>query len=87
LDSRKPNNPIKKRCTEINKEFSTEEYRMTEKHLKKCSTSLIIREMQIKTTLRFQSEWLRSKTQVTADAGEDVEKEEHSSVAGGIESG
>jgi hypothetical protein len=29
LDSRKPNNPIKKWCTELNKEFSTEEYRMT----------------------------------------------------------
>jgi hypothetical protein len=33
-----------------------------------------------------QSEWLRSKTQVTANAGEDVEKEEHSSIAGGIAS-
>jgi hypothetical protein len=33
-----------------------------------------------------QSEWLRSKIQVTADAGEDVEKEEHSSTAGGIAS-
>jgi hypothetical protein len=32
------------------------------------------------------SEWLRSKMQVTADAGENVEKEEHSSIDGGTAS-
>jgi hypothetical protein len=53
VDSRKSNNPIKKWGSELNKELSPEEYQMAEKHLKKCSTSLIIREMQIKTTLRF----------------------------------
>jgi hypothetical protein len=45
--------------------------------------------MQIKTTLRFtshHSEWLRSKSQVTADAGKDVKKEEDYSIAGGIAS-
>ena len=43
--------------------------------------------MQIKTTLRFRlTEWLRSKIQVTANAGEDVEKKEHSSIVGGIAS-
>ena len=39
--------------TEVNKEFSAEEYRMAEKHLKKWWTSLVVREIQIKTTLRF----------------------------------
>jgi hypothetical protein len=34
LDSRKPNNPVKKWGTELKKEFSTEEYQMAEKHLK-----------------------------------------------------
>ena len=54
VDSIKSNNSIKNGAqTELNKEFSPKEYRMAEKHLKKCSTSLIIREMQIKTTLRF----------------------------------
>ena len=48
LDSRKPNNPIKKWGTELNKEFSTEEYQMAEKHLKNVQKSLIIGEMQIK---------------------------------------
>jgi hypothetical protein len=47
VDSRKSNNPIKKWGLELNKEFSPEEYRMAEMHLKKCSTTLIIREMQI----------------------------------------
>ena len=35
-------------------------------------------------TTSHQSEWLRSKTQMTADAGKDAEKEEHSSTVGGI---
>jgi hypothetical protein len=46
---------------------------------------LLIKEMQINTTLSsilHPSEWLRSKTQGTAHAGKDVEKGEHSSIAG-----
>jgi hypothetical protein len=53
VDSRKSNNPIKKWGSELNKEFLPEEYRMAEKYVKKCSTSLIIREIQIKSTLRL----------------------------------
>jgi hypothetical protein len=55
---RKSNNPIKKWGSELNKEFSPEEYRMAEKHLKKFSASLIIREMQIKTTFRLSTSML-----------------------------
>jgi hypothetical protein len=87
LDSRNSNNSIKKWGTELTKAFSTEEYGRAGKHLNKCSTSLIIKEMEIKTTLRFHLTPVRmakSNSQVTSDAGEDVEKEEHSSIAGGI---
>jgi hypothetical protein len=38
---------------ELNREFTTERSQMTKKHLKKCSKSLVIIEMQIKTTMKF----------------------------------
>ena len=39
--------------TELNREFTTDELRMAKRHLRSCSTSLTIREMQMKTTLRY----------------------------------
>ena len=88
LHTRKINGPIKNWAKEPSRHFSKEDIQMPNKHVKRCSASLLSEKCKSKPqlgTISHQSEWLLSKSLLIINAGEGVEKRGHSYTVGGMQ--
>ena len=80
------NNPIKKWAEDLNSHFSKQDIQMVYRHIKRCTASLVIKEMPIKTTIRYHLIPVRMSiiNKLTNNsAGEDVKKREPLCTVGG----